>query len=76
MKEDWSCLDDMELDEDQIKEIRPVPLEEIQRWILYAVHKHPVYVSTSALFSFSTLLMQEHMMMRNREQPPANLSWS
>ena len=75
MKEDWSCLDDLDLDEDQIKEIRPVPLDEIQKMDPYTVHKHPVYVSTTALFSFLRSSW-EHMMMHNREQPPPNLSWS
>ncbi len=73
--EDWTCLDDMELDEDQIKEIRPLPLEDYQKIEPYTVHKHPVYVSASALFSYLRSSW-EHMMMHNREQPPSHLSWS
>lgn len=73
--EDWTCLDDLELDEDQFKEIRPVPMEDFQKLEPYTVHKHPVYVSATALFSFLRSSW-EHMMMHNRVQPPAHLSWS
>ena len=52
IKEDWSCIDDLELDDEQIKEIRPVPLDEIHKMEPYTVHKHPVYVSTTALSLF------------------------
>ena len=43
--------DDLELDEEQIKEIRLIPMDEIHKMEPYTVYKHPVYVSTTALFS-------------------------
>jgi hypothetical protein len=50
-------------------------LDELHKMEPYTVHKHPVYISTSALFSFLRSSW-EHMMMHNKEQPAPNLSWS
>jgi hypothetical protein len=75
MKEDWTCIDDVEIEEDQIKEIRPLPLDELQKMEPYTVHKHPVYISSVALFTFLRSSW-EHMMMHNRKKLDPQLSWS
>ena len=75
MKEDWTCLDDLEMEEDQIKEIRPLPLDELQKMEPYTVHKHPVYIASTALFCFLRSSW-EHMMMNNRKKLDPQLSWS
>ena len=72
-KDDWSCIEDFELDEEQLKEIRPIPLEDLNKIEPYTVHKHPLYIASSALFSFLRSSW-EHMMRHNRNQPPQNLS--
>ena len=73
--QDWSGLDDLELDEDQIKEIRPMPLDELHTIEPYTLHKHPLYISSCGFFSYLRSSW-EHMMMHNRSQPAPNLSWS
>ena len=56
-KEDWTCLEDIELDEEQLKEIRPVPLDELHKIEPYTVHKHPcLYFHLCPVF-FSPFIM-------------------
>ena len=73
--EDWTALDEIELDEDQIKEIRSVSNDEIGNLDPYTVHKHPVYVASTALFTFLRSSW-EHLMMHNRKKTAPSLCWS
>jgi hypothetical protein len=41
----------------------------------YTIHKHPVYISTTALYVYLRASW-EHLMRNNRVQPQANLVWS
>ena len=75
VKEDWTCMDDFELDDDQIKEIRPIPIDELNKMEPYTVHKHPVFISASAFFSFLRSSW-EHLMLHNRKKLDPKLSWS
>ena len=76
-REDWSALDDDELlgyegegtlqdetTEDSFADSDP-----------YTIHKHPVYVSNTALYAYLRASW-EHLMRHNRAQPQANLAWS
>ena len=76
-REDWSALEDDELlgyegegtlqdetTEDSFADSDP-----------YTIHKHPVYVSNTALYSYLRASW-EHLMRHNRAQPQANLAWS
>jgi hypothetical protein len=74
-KDEWSCIDDFDLDEEQLREIRPVPLEDLQKMDPYTVHKHPLYIASCGFFSFLRSSW-EHMMRHNRKQPKPELSWS
>lgn len=75
VKEDWTYLDDIELDEDQIKDLRPIPLDELPKIEPYTVHKHPVYISSSALFTFLRSSW-EHLMLHNKKKTDPKLAWS
>lgn len=74
-RDDWTGLDDIDLDEEQMKEIRPIPPDELNTIEPYTLHKHPLYISTSGLFSYLRSSW-EHLMMHNRAQPAPNLAWS
>ncbi len=73
-REDWSSIDE-ELDEEALKQIRPVEMEELRKMDPYTIHRHPIYISSSGLYAYLKNSW-EHFMRNNSHQPAPNLSWS
>ena len=72
-REDWSALDE-ELGFEEEDAIRPDE-DDFADPDPYTIHKHPVYVATTALYVYLRASW-EHLMRHNRTQPPSHLSWS
>ena len=48
-----SPIDQMEEEEEEItRQVRPLELEDVRKMDPYTLHRHPVYVSATALFSY------------------------
>ena len=73
-REDWSSLDE-DLDEDQIKQIRAIELEELSKMEPYTIHRHPIYISSIGLYAYLKYSW-EHYMKNNPIQTEASLAWS
>ena len=73
-REDWSSLDE-DLDEDQIKQIRAIELEELSNMEPYTIHRHPIYISSIGLYAYLKYSW-EHYMKNNPIQTEASLAWS
>ena len=73
-RDDWSSLDE-ELDEEMIKQIRPVEMEELSKMEPYTIHRHPIYISATGLYAYLRTAW-EHYMRNNREKSSSHLSWS
>ena len=74
-RDDWSSVDEIELEEDEIQQARHLELDEVRKIDPYTIHRHPVFISSTALFSYLRASW-EHFMRHNRKQPEASLSWS
>ena len=74
-RDDWSSVDEIELEEDEIQQARHLELDEVRKIDPYTIHRHPVFISSTALFSYLRASW-EHFMWHNRKQPEASLSWS
>jgi hypothetical protein len=72
--EDWASIDDIELDEEQMRQLKPLEIEEVRHIDPYTIHRHPIYISSSALYSYLRNAW-EHLMRHNQNQPEAHLSW-
>jgi hypothetical protein len=73
-RDDWSSIDE-ELDEEEIKQLRPVEMEELKNMDPYTIHRHPIYLSSLGLYAYLRNLW-EHFMRNNRNQPASHLAWS
>ncbi len=73
-REDWSSIDE-ELDEEQIKQMRPIDLEELSQMDPYTIHRHPIYISSSGLYAYLRHAW-EHFMRNNPIKPATHLTWS
>ena len=74
-RDDWSSLDDMDLSDEEIKQIRHIDLDEVGKIEPYTIHRHPVYITSTAFFSYLRTAW-EHLMRHNKKQPKSHLSWS
>jgi hypothetical protein len=72
--EDWASIDDIELDDEQMRQLKPLDIEEVRHLDPYTIHRHPIYISSSALYSYLRNAW-EHLMRHNNKQPEAHLSW-
>ena len=72
--EDWASIDDIEMDEEQMRQLKPLDMEEVRHMDPYTIHRHPIYISSSALYSYLRNAW-EHLMSHNRKQPEAHLAW-
>ena len=72
--EDWASIDDIEMDEEQMRQLKPLDMEEVRHMDPYTIHRHPIYISSSALYSYLRNAW-EHLMRHNRQQPEAHLAW-
>ena len=52
--EDWASIDDIEMDEEQMRQLKPLDMEEVRHMDPYTIHRHPVYISSSALYKLPT----------------------
>ena len=50
-REDWSSQDD-DLDEEEIKQIKSVEMEELNKIEPYTIHRHPIYISSAGLYAY------------------------
>ena len=73
-REDWSSQDD-DLDEEDIKQIKPIEMDEIKKMEPYTIHRHPIYISSAGLYAYLRNSW-EHFMRNNRKQAPCHLAWS
>ena len=76
-REDWHATDDDELLDSETGAISDEDLcdESFADNDPYTIHKHPIYVSTTALYAYLRATW-EHLMRHNRLQPEASLAWS
>ena len=65
--EDWASIDDIEMDEEQMRQLKPLDMEEVRHMDPYTIHRHPIYISSSALYSYLRNAW-EHLMRHNRQQ--------
>ena len=63
-RDDWSSLDDMDLSDEEIKQIRHMDLDEVGKIEPYTIHRHPVYITSTAFFSYLRTAW-EHLMRHN-----------
>ena len=77
-RDDWSSIDEIDLEEEEeeiTRQVRPLELEDVRKMDPYTLHRHPVYVSATALFSYLRSSW-EHLMTHNRVAPRSHLAWS
>jgi hypothetical protein len=74
-RDDWSSMDEIDMDDEDLQKIRPVDIEEVRKMDPYTIHRHPVYISSTALFSYLRAAWDQ-LMRNNRKLPEASLSWS
>ena len=73
-RDDWSSSDEIELDENDLPLIRPMEIEEINNMDPYTIHRHPIYITSNALFSYLRASW-EQLMRKNKESNPSDLTW-
>ena len=73
-RDDWSSADEIELDENDLPLIKPMDMEEINSMDPYTIHRHPIYVTSNALFSYLRASW-EQLMRSNKEQNESDLVW-
>jgi hypothetical protein len=73
-RDDWSSTDELEFDENDIPMIKPIDLEEIQSMDPYTIHRHPIYITSSALFSYLRASW-EQLMRKNKHANNTDLVW-
>mgnify|MGYP001373688497 FL=1 len=40
--EDWASIDDIELDDEQMRQLKPLDIEEVRHLDPYTIHRHPI----------------------------------
>ena len=73
-RDDWSSTDEIELDENDLPVIKPVDIEEINNMDPYTIHRHPIYITSNALFSYLRASW-EQLMRNNKEKNETDLVW-
>ena len=73
-RDDWSSTDEIELDENDLPVIKPVDMEEINNMDPYTIHRHPIYITSNALFSYLRASW-EQLMRNNKEKNESDLVW-
>ena len=73
-RDDWSSSDEIELDENDLPLIRPMEIEEINNMDPYTIHRHPIYITSNALFSYLRASW-EQLMRKNKESNSSDLVW-
>ena len=73
-RDDWSSSDEIELDENDLPLIRPMEIEEVNNMDPYTIHRHPIYITSNALFSYLRASW-EQLMRKNKESNSSDLVW-
>lgn len=73
-RDDWSSTDEIELDENDLPSVKPMEIEEINCMDPYTIHRHPIYITSNALFSFLRASW-EQLMRSNKKQNDCDLVW-
>ena len=73
-RDDWSSADEIELDENDLPLIKPMDMEEINSMDPYTIHRHPIYITSNALFAYLRASW-EQLMRSNKEQNESDLVW-
>ena len=73
-RDDWSSSDEIELDENDLPLIRPMEIEEVNNMDPYTIHRHPIYITSNALFSYLRASW-EQLMRKNMESNSSDLVW-
>ena len=73
-RDDWSSSDEIELDENDFPLIRPMEIEEVNNMDPYTIHRHPIYITSNALFSYLRASW-EQLMRKNKESNSSDLVW-
>ena len=51
-RDDWSSADEIELDENDLPVIKSVDMEDLGNMDPYTIHRHLIYITSNALFSY------------------------
>lgn len=75
-REDWTSVDEVELDENDLPFFKSVDMEDISNLdpYPYTIHRHPIYITSNALFSFLRASW-EKFMLGNKECNESDLVW-
>ena len=73
-RDDWSSSDEIELDENDLPLIRPMEIEEVNNMDPYTIHRHPIYITSNALFSYLRASW-EQLMRKNKASNSSDLVW-
>lgn len=73
-RDDWSSTDELEFDENDLPVLKPLDPEEINSMDPYTIHRHPIYITSNALFSY--LRASWEQLMRKNDHPTSpDLVW-
>lgn len=73
-RDDWSSTDEIELDDNDFPIIKSLDIDDLSNVDPYTIHKHPIYISSNALFSYLRASW-ERLMQENRLNNEPNLIW-
>ena len=73
-RDDWSSADEIELDENDLPVIKSVDMEDLGNMDPYTIHRHPIYITSNALFSYLRASW-EQFMRGNKASNESDLAW-
>lgn len=73
-RDDWSSTDELEFDENDLPVLKPLDQEEINSMDPYTIHRHPIYITSNALFSYLRASW-EQLMRKNNHTTSPDLAW-
>ena len=73
-KDDWSSGDEIDFDEEDLSLVKPIDLEEVINMDPYTIHRHPIYITADAIFSYLRASW-EQLMRKNKQINDPDLAW-
>ena len=73
-RDDWSSTDEIELEDNDFPIIKSSDIDDLNNIDPYTIHKHPIYISSNALFSYLRASW-ERLMQENKLNNEPNLIW-
>ena len=73
-RDDWSSTDEIELEDNDFPIIKSLDIDDLNNIDPYTIHKHPIYISSNALFSYLRASW-ERLMQENKLNNEPNLIW-